>query len=98
RPEKLDDVRAVHEAAKLPIMLASGKVLPQAELVACGVRFLSRGTQPVLATVRALTQTYTHLFNGGAPADLKSSIASDAEMEQLVQSERYQQDLHEYMR
>ena len=38
------------------------------------------------------------LYNGGAPADLKSKIASAEEMEQLVNGDSYKQWLREYMR
>ena len=58
------------------------------ELSASGVRVLLQGQQPSAAAIKALHETYTHLFNGGAPADLKSKIASSTEMEQLVDGER----------
>ena len=97
--ENLDQLRAVHAVAKLPIITGLGNgLLKREDLAACGARILLQGHQPVSAAVKALHETYTYLFNGGAPADLKSKIASAIEMEQLVNSGRYQQWLREYMR
>jgi hypothetical protein len=53
------------------------------------VRLLSQGLQPVGAMVKALRDTYTHLYQGGALADLNARIASPQEMEELVSSARY---------
>jgi hypothetical protein len=48
--------------------------------------------------VKALHETYAHLFNGGAPADLKAKIASAQEMDRLVNGENYRQWLRELLR
>ena len=97
--KKLEHVHAVHAASKLPVIVGSGSgLLKREDLAACGARIMMQGPLPVAAMVKALQETYTHLIKGGAPADLKSRIASTKEMEQLVNGGRYQQWLREYMR
>ena len=99
QPEKLEAIQAIHAASRLPIMLGAGRAgLKHDELAACGVRFLSQFSQAFAVAVKALHETYTHLFNGGAPADLKSKIASPEQMDQLVDGENYKLWLREYMR
>jgi len=50
------------------------------------------------AAVKALKEVYTHLYNGGAPADLKDKIASAKEMDALVRSETYKKWQRDYLR
>ena len=68
------------------------------DLAARGARILLQGHQPVAAAVKALHETYTHLYNGGAPADLKPKLASPQEMERLVDGESYKKWQREYLR
>ena len=97
--EKLEQVQAIRAAAKLPIISGAGKgLLKNEDLAACGVRILLLGGHPlVAAVVKTMQETYTHLFNGGAPADIKSKIASALEMDQLLNGDSYKQWLREYM-
>jgi carboxyvinyl-carboxyphosphonate phosphorylmutase len=97
--EALDQVRAVHDAVKLPVIVGSAPAsLKREDLAACGARILLQGHQPVAAAVKALHETYAHLFNGGAPADLKAKIASAQEMGRLVGGENYKQWQREFLR
>jgi carboxyvinyl-carboxyphosphonate phosphorylmutase len=97
--ETLDQVAAVHAAAKLPIIVGSAPAsLKREDLAARGARILLQGHQPVAAAVKALQETYTHLFNGGAPADLKSRVASVQDMEKLVAGDQYRQWQKDYLR
>jgi 2-methylisocitrate lyase-like PEP mutase family enzyme len=97
--EKLEHIRAVHAATQLPILCTEKDAAVDREVyAACGARILIQGHQVIPAAVKALRDTYTHLFNGGAPSDLKSRIASAQEMEQLVSGENYKLRLCEYMR
>ena len=97
--EKLEQIEAVHAAVKLPIIVGSAPAsLKREDLAARGARILLQGHQPVAAAVKALHETYTHLFSGGAPADLKSKVASAQEMERLVDAESYKQWQREYLR
>lgn len=97
--ESLDQVKAVHEAAKLPVIVGSALAsIKREDLAACGARIVLQGHQPVAAAVKALQETYAHLFNGGAPADLKSKIASAQEMDKLTQGADYKQRMRDYLR
>lgn len=97
--EKLEQLDAIHAAVKLPIMVGSAPAsLKREDLAARGARIVLQGHQPVAAAVKALHETYTHLYHGGAPADLKSRIASPQEMERLIDGESYKQWQREYLR
>jgi carboxyvinyl-carboxyphosphonate phosphorylmutase len=95
----LAEFQAIRAAVKLPIIVGSAPAtLKREDLAANGARILLQGHQPVAAAVKALHECYTHLFKGGAPADLKSKIASASEMEKLVNGESYKQWQREYLR
>jgi carboxyvinyl-carboxyphosphonate phosphorylmutase len=97
--EALDQVAAVHEAAGLPVIVGSAPAsLKREDLAARGARILLQGHQPVAAAVKALQETYAHLYNGGAPADLKLRIASAQDMERLVAGEDYRKWQREFLR
>ncbi len=97
--EKLDQLDAIHAATKLPIIIGSAPAsLKREELAARGARIVLQGHQPVAAAVKALHACYSHLYNGGAPADLKSSIASTEEMEQVTSADQYKQWQRDYLR
>lgn len=97
--ETLDQVAAIQGAAHLPVLVGSAPAsLKREDLAARGARILLQGHQPVAAAVKALHETYTHLYNGGAPADLKSRVASAQEMERLVAGDDYRKWLREYLR
>jgi carboxyvinyl-carboxyphosphonate phosphorylmutase len=96
--ETPEQVAAVHEAAGLPIIVGSAPAsLKREDVAARGARILLQGHQPVAAAVKALRDTYAHLFGGGAPADLKSHIASAQEMERLVARDDYKKWQREYL-
>ena len=96
--EKLEQIEAVYTASKLPIILGGAPAsLKNEEVVARGARIRLLGHQPVAAAVKALHETYTHLFKGGAPADLKPKIASEQEMASLVSNDNYKKWLKEYL-
>jgi oxaloacetate decarboxylase len=97
--ESLAQVKAVHEAAKLPVIVGSAPAsIKREEFAAAGARILLQGHQPVAAAAKALRETYTHLFNGGAAADLKDRIISAREMDALVSGENYKSWQKEYLR
>ncbi len=97
--EKLEQLDAIQAAVKLPLIVGSAPAsLKREDLAARGARILLQGHQPVAAAVKALHETYTHLYNGGAPADLKSKIASPQEMERMIDGESYKQWQREYLR
>ena len=96
--ESIDQVKAVHEAAKLPVIVGSAPAsIKREEFAAAGARILLQGHQPVAAAAKALRETYTHLFNGGAAADLKDRIISAKEMDALVGGENYKKWQKDYL-
>ena len=68
------------------------------ELAARGARIVLQGHQPVAAAVKALHDCYAHLYNGGAPADLKNTIASAQEMEEVTMGDTYRKWQNDYLR
>ncbi len=96
--ESVAVVRAAQAATRLPLIIGSKHGdLTLDQLGACGARIVLQGHAPVAAAVRALHDTYTHLYNGSAPANLRDRSATPKEMEQLVQVGRYQQWLRDYL-
>jgi len=96
--ESVDQVRAVHDACRLPIMVGSAPAsIKREDFAAAGGRVLLQGHQPIPAAVKALKEVYTHLFNGGAAADLKDKLASAGEMEKLVSGESYKKWQKDYL-
>ncbi len=97
--ESVDQVKAVHDAARLPVMVGSAPAsIKREDITAAGARVLLQGHQPLPAAVKALKEVYTHLYNGGAPADLKDKIASATEMDALVSGETYKKWQKDYLR
>jgi carboxyvinyl-carboxyphosphonate phosphorylmutase len=96
--KSLEEMAAIHAAAALPIIVGDGPVLDRAAMATRGVRIMLQGHQPVAAMVQALHDTYSHLHGGGAPADLKPKIASNEEMERLIDGGNYQKWQRDYMR
>jgi len=97
--EKLEQIEAVHAAVRVPIIVGSAPAsLKREDLAARGARILLQGHQPVAAAVKALREIYTHLFNGGAPADYKDKIASAEEMDRLTGAHDYRKWQSEFLR
>ena len=97
--EKLEQLDAIHAAVKLPIFIGAAPAsLKREELAARGARILLQGHQPVAAAVKAVREVYTHLFNGGNPADLKDKIASAQDMEKFTDGENHKKWQKEYLR
>jgi carboxyvinyl-carboxyphosphonate phosphorylmutase len=97
--ESADQVKAVHDAARLPIMVGSAPAaIRREDFAAAGACVLLQGHQPLPAAVKALKEVYTHLYNGGAPADLRDRIASAKEMDALVSGEAYKKWQRDYLR
>ncbi|OGA56444.1 MAG: hypothetical protein A3F74_26235 [Betaproteobacteria bacterium RIFCSPLOWO2_12_FULL_62_58] len=98
KPERLDQIEAIHHAVDLPLIVGRAPVsFGREDLAARGVRVLLQGHQPVAAVVKALHEVYAHLFIGGAPAELKSKIASAQEMERVIGADQYRKWQREYL-
>jgi oxaloacetate decarboxylase len=97
--ESLEQVRAVHEAAQLPVIVGSAPAsIKREDFAKAGARVLLQGHQPVAAAVKALREVYAHLHGGGAAADLKDRIASAKEMDALVFGEDYKKYVRDFLR
>jgi carboxyvinyl-carboxyphosphonate phosphorylmutase len=92
--EQLDAVRA---AIRLPVIVGTALHLRREDLAARGVRFCLQGHGAVAGTVKALRDIYTHLYNGGAPAELKPRFATPEEMSRLLGAERYAKLREEFL-
>lgn len=97
--EAVEQVRAVHDAVKLPIIVGSAPAsIKREDFAKAGARILLQGHQPVAAAVKAVREIYEHLFKGGAPADLKSKIASNEEMNALTRNDQYKAWQKDFLR
>jgi oxaloacetate decarboxylase len=97
--ETIDQVKVVHDAAKLPIIVGSAPAsLKREDFAAAGARIVLQGHQPVAAAAKALREVYEHLFKGGAPADLKSKVASNDEMNALTRNAQYKTWQKDFLR
>lgn len=97
--ETAEQVRAVHDASQLPVIVGPGKTsVTREDFAKAGARVLLQGHQPVAAAVKALREVYAHFYGGGAAADLKDKVASAKEMDTLVFGEDYKKYLREYLR
>ena len=93
----LHDFDTMRAGVTLPVIVGTAPALRREDLEARGVRLLLQGHQPIAAVVRALRDSYEHLFNGGAPQDLESRVATPEEMACLVYATRYDQWRKEYL-
>lgn len=95
--KKLEDLDAIRAAVSLPIIVGTAPDLKRDDLAARGVRFCLQGHSPVAAAAKALRDTYAHLYAGGAPADLKSRIATPEEMGRFIGEETYRKWREDYL-
>jgi oxaloacetate decarboxylase len=96
--QKLEQIKAAHTAAKLPVILGKASAFTREELAGCGVRLMIQGHQPMAAAVKTFRDLYTHLISGGSPADYEAKVASAQEMAEVMGTARYQQWTEEFMR
>lgn len=97
--EAADQVRAVRDAARLPVMVGSAPAsIKREDFAAAGARVLLQGHQPLPAAVKALKEVYQHLHRGGAPAELKDRVASAKEMDALIGVDAYRKRQKDYLR
>lgn len=97
--ESLEQLAAIRAATKLPVIIGSAPAsITREQFAAQGGRVLLQGHQPTAAVVRTLTEVYAHLISGGAPADLKSKIASAEQMDAVTRVADYQAWQKQYLR
>jgi carboxyvinyl-carboxyphosphonate phosphorylmutase len=88
--EDLGQLEAIRAATGLPVIIGSAPAtITREQFAAAGGRVLLQGHQPTAAVVRTLTEVYTHLHDGGAPADLGSRLASPEQMDALTRVADY---------
>jgi carboxyvinyl-carboxyphosphonate phosphorylmutase len=88
--ESLGQLEAIRAATGLPVIVGSAPAsITREQFAAAGGRVLLQGHQPTAAVVRTLTEVYTHLFSGGAPAELKPRLASPEQMDAATRAADY---------
>ena len=96
--ESIDQIKAIHEASKLPIICGSAPAsITKDQFLAAGARVVLQGHQPLAGAVKVLREIYSHLYNGGNPAELKSKIASNEEMDKMTHNPQYKQWIKDYL-
>lgn len=97
--EKIEQLQAIRAATTLPLIVGTAPAgITRDQLAATGARILLQGHQPVAAVAKALHDTYTHLYKGGSPADLKGKLASNEEMEKFTKGAQYKQWQKDFLR
>jgi carboxyvinyl-carboxyphosphonate phosphorylmutase len=97
--EDLSVIEAVHAAVKLPLVVGSGAgPADRKRLQAANVRIMLQGHQPLSAAIKALQETYEHLYRGGDPSELKARIASSDELGRVTGREEYARRRRDYLR
>ena len=97
--ESLEQLATIKAATKLPIIIGSAPAsITREEFATHGGRVVLQGHQPTAAVVKTLTEVYTHLFNGGAPAELKSTIATAEQMEAVTRGAQYKAWQKDFLR
>ena len=86
-----DEVAAVAAEVSVPLLLGgtTGELQDKEWLGANGVRVALQGHLPFSAAVKAVYDTLKALRDGVAPADLRDSLASDAQMAQFTRRSSY---------
>ena len=97
--ESIDQIKAIHDAAKLPIICGSAPAsISREQFLAAGARVVLQGHQPLAGAVKVLREIYSHLYNGGNPAELKSKIASNEEMDKMTHNAQYKEWIKTYLK
>jgi carboxyvinyl-carboxyphosphonate phosphorylmutase len=94
---RLEDFDAIRAATTLPFIIGSAPGLKREDFAVRGVRFVLQGHAAVAASARALRETYAHLHDGGAPADLAPRIAAPEEMARYIGADTYRKWRDEYL-
>ena len=96
--DSIDQIKAIHEASKLPIICGSAPAsITRSQFLDAGAREVLQGHQPLAGAVKVLREIYSHLYTGGNPAELKSKIASNEEMDKMTHNADYKAWIKAYM-
>jgi carboxyvinyl-carboxyphosphonate phosphorylmutase len=93
----LDEVRAIHDAVGLPIVVGSKHAgLSHEQLAACGVRIALHGHMPIAAAIKAMQDTYRHLADPSRQP--RPAVVSGAEMDRLLDGPGFEQRQDAYLK
>ena len=94
-----DELEAVHAEVSIPLLLggAGGELDDLEFLAANGVRVALQGHLPFQAAVRAVHHTLKALYEGTAPAELRSSVASPELMARMTRRSDYDRWIEEFL-
>ncbi len=96
--ESADQVRAIHDASRLPVIVGGARAgITREQFAAAGARVLLQGHQPLAAAAKAVRDVYTHLYNGGAAEELKDRMLSAKEMDAYTRADQYRQWIRDFL-
>ena len=85
-----DQLRAIHEAIHLPIILGtSPSFMNRTHLASLGVRLALQGHAPYAAAIETYRKIYTHLLNDSAPEELKAHLPSQDFLDEILQKAKF---------
>jgi carboxyvinyl-carboxyphosphonate phosphorylmutase len=95
---QLSELEAVREAIHLPIIVGTAPdAIKAQDLAALGALVVFRGHHPFAAAIKALQETYAHMYNGGTTATLATRIASAQDIKTLTEAARYEEHQRAYL-
>jgi len=85
-----DQLRAIHEAIHLPIILGtSPSFMNRTHLASLGVRLALQGHAPYAAAIETYRNIYTLLINDSAPEELKAHLPSQDFLDEILQKAKF---------
>ena len=97
--DNLEQVQAIHDACKLPMVLGSNRgKLTAAQCEAAGARILNPSHQIIAAVTKTMRDTYQYQLKHGAPADLTGKVLTAREMDELLRGPAYGNRIDDYMK
>jgi carboxyvinyl-carboxyphosphonate phosphorylmutase len=93
----LEEVRAIHDAVHLPIVVGSKHAgLSHEQLAACGVRIALQGHMPIAAAIKAMQDTYRYLADPSRQP--RPAVMSGAEMDRLLDGAGFEKKQNAYLK
>lgn len=94
----LGELEEIHSTVRLPIILGQTKIqFSKESLAERGARILLQGHLPIMATMRALRETYSHLYNNGSPSDLVTKVLPPEDADLVLNEPEYQRNLQQFL-
>ena len=96
-----EELEAIHAGTRMPLLLGMswlGKEIGGRQFLAAnGVRIVSLGPAPLLASIKAVYDTLKALRDGKSPADLKPTLASPDLMAQVTRQSQYNEWIRDFL-